>query len=93
MITCSINVTKIDKTAIIDGKNGKYLALCFFESKNGPDQYGNDGFITQDLGKERRAAGEKGAILGNYKDNSKASKPVQESDKFKKDDEIDDLPF
>jgi len=94
MITCSINVTKIDKTAIIDGKNGKYLALCFFENKNGPDQYGNDGFITQDLGKERRAAGEKGAILGNYRNMDKAaSKPAQESDKFKREDESDSIPF
>ena len=67
MITVSLNVTKIDKSAIIDGKNGKYLSLVMWENKNGTDQYGNAGFVTQDLGKERREAGEKGAILGNYR--------------------------
>jgi len=67
MITLSVNVTKIDKTALVDGKNGKYLSLVLFENKKGVDQYGNAGFITQDLGKERREKGEKGEILGNYK--------------------------
>lgn len=67
MITLSVNVTKIDKTALVDGKNGKYLSLVLFENKKGIDQYGNAGFITQDLGRERREKGEKGEILGNYK--------------------------
>jgi len=67
MIAININVTKIDKTGLYDGKNGKYLALTLFENKNGKDQYGNDGFVAQDLGKDRRQAGEKGAILGNFK--------------------------
>lgn len=68
MRTASINVTKIDKSALYEGKNGKYLSLVFFDNKDGPDQFGNDGFITQDLGKERRMAGEKGPIIGNWKE-------------------------
>lgn len=67
MIAININVTRIDKTALHDGKNGKYLALTLFENKNGRDQYGNDGFVSQDLGKDRRMKGEKGPILGNFK--------------------------
>jgi hypothetical protein len=68
MRTANINVTKIDKTALYEGKNGKYLSLVFFDNKEGPDQFGNDGFVTQDLGKERRMAGEKGPIIGNWKE-------------------------
>ena len=68
MRTANINVTRIDKTALYEGKNGKYLSLVFFDNKDGPDQFGNDGFVTQDLGKERRMAGEKGPIIGNWKE-------------------------
>ena len=68
MRTANLNVTKIDKTALYEGKNGKYLSLVFFDNKDGPDQFGNDGFVTQDLGKERRMAGEKGPIIGNWKE-------------------------
>lgn len=67
MIAINIDVTKIDKTALYDGKKGKYLSLTLRENKDGRDKYGNDGFVTQDIGKERRAKGERGAILGNYK--------------------------
>lgn len=67
MITYKINVTRIDKSALFDGKNGKYLDGAFMENRNGPDQYGNDGFIVQDIGKERREKGEKGPIIGNWK--------------------------
>lgn len=68
MQTIKINVTRIDKSALFEGKNGKYLDLVLFENKNGPDQYGNHGFVMQDIGKERRDRGEKGPILGNWKE-------------------------
>jgi hypothetical protein len=67
MITLKINVSKIDKSAIFEGKNGKYCDFVLFENKDGTDQYGNDGFVTQDIGKERRLAGERGPIIGNWK--------------------------
>jgi hypothetical protein len=67
MISININVTKIDKTAIVPGKNGKYVGLTLFENRDGPDQYGHDGFVAQDLGKERRLAGKRGPIIGNWK--------------------------
>jgi hypothetical protein len=68
MIRVKIDVTKIDKTAIHDGKKGKYIDLTLMENRDGRDDYGNDGFVIHDLGKERRLAGEKGPILGNWKD-------------------------
>ena len=68
MKTLKINVTKIDKSALFEGKNGKYLDLVLFENKGGVDQYGNHGFVTQDIGKQRREAGERGPIIGNWKE-------------------------
>jgi hypothetical protein len=68
MIRIKIDVTKLDKTAFFQGKNGAlYCDLTMWENRDGPDRFGNDYRIDQDLGKERRAKGEKGAIIGNGK--------------------------
>jgi hypothetical protein len=67
MQTLNIDVKKIDKTALYAGKKGTYLNLVLHDNKQGEDEWGNMGFITQDIGKERRLAGEKGPILGNWK--------------------------
>jgi hypothetical protein len=93
MKTASINVSRIDKTALVDGKNGKYLSLVFFENRDGEDRFGNMGFITQDLGKERRLAGEKGPILGNWREMK--AKPESKPEKNHPADVggEDDIPF
>ena len=62
-----IDVTRIDKSALYKGAKGTYLDITLLDNRDGTDQYGNDGMIVQDIGKERREAGEKGAILGNWK--------------------------
>ena len=73
MITCKIDVTKINKDFIFtgkvnkEGKTPKYIDLTLIENKQGVDQYGNAGFVAQSIPKEARDRGEKGAILGNYK--------------------------
>lgn len=65
MIRVKIDVTKIDKTKLFKGAKGTYLDLTLFET---PDsKYGDDYRVVQDLGKDARARGEKGAILGNGK--------------------------
>lgn len=51
----------------ISDKGGIYLNVDIIEGKNGEDQYGNTHMIALDIGKDRRSAGEKGAILGNCK--------------------------
>ena len=66
MITAKIDCTKIDKSKLFLGKNGaKYLDIVLIESKN--DQYGNDYMVVQSVSQEERAAGKRGAILGNAK--------------------------
>lgn len=96
MIALNINVNKIDKTALYEGKNGKYLALTLIKNKQGVDDYGNHGFVSQDLGKERRLKGERGPILGNYKEvgGFTGQKPQTTTSAAPTNlDEADDIPF
>lgn len=59
----------VEANNVFVGKNGAhYLDLTLMDNRDGVDQYGNNGFCTVDVGKERRQAGEKGPILGNWKD-------------------------
>ncbi len=64
ILTIKIDVTKIDKSALYEGTKGKYATLTVF-LEDGMDDYGQSGMVTQDLGQQRREAGEKGPILGN----------------------------
>ncbi len=92
MQTLNIDVLKIDKSAIYEGKKGKYINLTLMENREGEDQYGNHGFIVQDIGKERRESGEKGPIVGNWKHlgqkQTPQAKPVAEVDQ-----EDEEIPF
>lgn len=65
MITIKIDVTKIDKNLLYKGTKGTYLDVVLFESPD--DKFGNDYRVVQGVTKEARAAGVKGAILGNGK--------------------------
>ena len=64
-IKIRINVTKILKDYIFEGKNGKYLDLVAWPNKNGTGQYGDTHFVSQDIPKEARAQGVQSPILGN----------------------------
>lgn len=77
MQSLNINVSKIDKSALFEGKQGSYLNLTLMDNRDGPDQYGNDGFIVQDVGKQRREAGERGPIIGNWKHLGQSRSPNQ----------------
>lgn len=86
MIVAKINVTRILKGHLFAGKAGKYLDIALIENKDGTDQYGNDGFIAQSVGKEARERGEKGPIIGNWRvvkakrdDPARAPKPKHSS--------------
>jgi hypothetical protein len=72
MISAKIDVTKLDKSSFFKGAKGTYCDITLIDK---PSEYG-DGFIVQDLGKERRLAGERGPIIGNWKETGQA-KPQQ----------------
>ena len=74
MISASINVAKIDKSKLIDGKKGKYLNLTIWLNDE-PDQFGNDVSIQQSLTKEERESGAEKIYLGNGKLNVKDNAP------------------
>jgi hypothetical protein len=94
-----IDVTKIDKSALFTGSKGTYLDITLLDNRDGTDQYGNDGMIVQDIGKERREAGDKGAILGNWKwigqpaPNQQAKPSPAKDDGWAKEDAEDEIPF
>ena len=99
-ISVKIDVSKIDKTRIFQGKNGaKYLDLTTFINTDEPDQYDNHGFICQSTTKEEREQGLKTPILGNtrvfYTDLEKPQPqaPVAKPDFSMGGDPSDDTPF
>jgi len=95
-LNISIDVTKIDKAHLIEGKKGKYLNLTAFINLDEEDQYGNHGMVTQGLSKEARDSGQKGAILGNGKlfwREDSAPKPQASAPSFTSDDLEQDTPF
>lgn len=65
MIVGKIRTGKIDKTKLYTNpKDGAvWLDIVLIETPN--SQHGDDYMIVQGLSKEERAAGKKGAILGN----------------------------
>lgn len=65
MITAKLDVTKIDKNKLFRGEKGVYLNIILIETPN--SQYDQDYMVCQAVSKEERAAGIKGAILGNAK--------------------------
>lgn len=95
-----LDLLKVDETALFKGEKGTYLDITLLDNRDGTDQYGNDGMIVQDIGKERRENGEKGPILGNWKYiGNPAPKPSQPAPSaparamMATDDTLDDLPF
>jgi hypothetical protein len=114
LIKLKIDVTKLDKSLFFKAKSGAvYADLDFWLTDIIPDmptkniadlieddQYGQCGMIRQDVGAERRKAGEKGNILGNGK-LLQPRQPAQTKNSFKPtaqapttiEDEDDDIPF
>lgn len=66
-IEIKIDVTKIEKARIYEGKKGKYLHMTMFLDTEKESQYGDHGFVTHKLDKEERDQGVKSPILGNGK--------------------------
>jgi hypothetical protein len=95
-VAVKLDVTKIDKARLFKGQKGTYLDATVFIDVDNPDQYGNNGMVTQDVTKEERDQGVKGNILGNVKVfyRAEGEAPAQEkpADTWIEDD-LDSLPF
>jgi hypothetical protein len=66
IISVRIDVTKIQKERLFEGKQGTYLDVTLL-MKDEQDSYGNHGMVVQQVSQEERKAGVKGNILGNAK--------------------------
>jgi len=97
LLTGSINLSKIDKTKIVDrDKNGnpfennaKYLNVAVWVNDE-VDQYGNTASIQISQPKEEREAGVKATYIGNLKEpQSRNNEPTS----AKRESVADDLPF
>lgn len=93
MRKANLDVTKIDKSAIHVGAKGKYIDVLFFDNRDGTDEYGNDGFVVQSISKERRDAGERGPIIGNWKESEPIQPQSNQSSVGQNSDDGDDIPF
>lgn len=91
MITVKIDVTKIDKNLLYKGAKGTYLDVVLFETPD--DKFGNDYRVVQGVTKEARAAGVKGAILGNGKVIGGNAKPAFNKPEAKPEIKAEDVPF
>jgi hypothetical protein len=76
-ISLKIDVSKIDKTRLYEGKKGVYLDALLMPNKE-ESRFGDDGFIVQSISKEAREAGERGAIIGNWRYLSPAASATQQ---------------
>ena len=94
-IKIRIDVTKIDKSALYEGKKGKYLSLVVWPNKSGePDEYGNIATVKQDMGAERK--GEQTPIIGNAKPLRKrqdAPAPAPKQTLKSEFEDADEIPF
>ena len=92
LIIIKINASLIDKAHLFKGAKGTYLDLVV-QLKDEADQYGNHGMVTQGVSKEMRAAGVRGAILGNAKIMADLQEKPPAAKQVVEEDLSDDLPF
>ena len=66
IISANIDLTKIDKSKIYEGKKGKYYPITIVLNDE-PGQYGDSGYIQTEQSKEERDAKQPKSYLGNVK--------------------------
>ena len=69
------------------------MELTLISNRDGPDKYGYAGFAAVNLTKERREAGEKGPIIGNFKPIGRAAAAPPPVESAPATDDCDDIPF
>jgi hypothetical protein len=98
LISASINLSKLDKTKIVRGKDGSQyydLTISVNDTKN---DYGQDVSIYDKQSKEQREAKEKKTFLGNGKifwssRPTEQNSPQPNQNTKSQADETDNLPF
>ena len=94
-LSVKIDVTKIDKKRLYEGKKGTYLDLTTFINTDETNEYGDHGFISQSLDKEEREQGLQTPILGNvkvfYTDQDQQAQQAPQAPQ--QDNFDDDIPF
>lgn len=98
IISASINLSAIDRSKIIEGKNGaKYVDITLINTPG--NQYGKDYMVKQDFGKEARQNKVETPILGNGKafllseGQTSGSAPTSVPTETPQGPTSDDLPF
>lgn len=88
----SIDLTKIDKSKIVEGKTGAKYYNILIMINDEKDKYGNDASISEGQTKEEREAKMKKKFIGNAKTvfESDATKPIE---KKAVESDTNDLPF
>tara|TARA_X000000950_G_C13641124_1_gene547628 strand:+ start:235 stop:549 length:315 start_codon:yes stop_codon:yes gene_type:complete len=66
IISANIDLTKIDKSKIYEGKKGKYYPISIVLNDE-PGQYGDSGYIMTEQTKDERDAKMQKQYLGNVK--------------------------
>jgi hypothetical protein len=83
----------LQANAVHVSEKGRYLELTLVPNRDGPDKYGYTGFAAVNLTKERREAGEKGPIVGNFKPVGRAAAAPPPEQTALATDDGDDIPF
>ena len=83
----------LEANAVFVGEKARYLELTLIPNRDGPDKYGYAGFAAVNLTKERREAGEKGPIIGNWKPIGKPAATPPPVQITPPEDDGDDIPF
>lgn len=88
-LSANINVSKIDKDRLFQGKNGKYLDLTIFLDTEETGQYGDHGTIRQSTKKDEDDL----PIIGNVKVFWKSEQSHGNSEQPFPESPGDDIPF
>ena len=95
IINLKIDVTKLTKDKLFEGKKGTYANLTVAENKDGESEYGDTHHIYEAQSKEEREAGTDRVYVGNGKQfhfNGEETKTAPRPEPIPADVD-DDLPF
>lgn len=92
MIAAKIDVNKIEKHRLFEGKNGaKWLDVVLIATPD--NKYGNSHVVVQSVTKEERQAGVRGPILGNAKEVGGGNGNDRSAPSPRGKNKDDDIPF